>query len=253
MDVVAFRALVTAVVMFVYLGLFNRKRLHIKLRHLWCFIGTGLLSVVFFNVCYFTCMNYTSLSTAAILLYTAPAFVMVMSFLLFKEKFTGMKVVALILAFVGCVCVSGGFTGMKLSQMGLLTGLGAGFGYALYSIFGKFAIRRAYSSETITAYTFLLAFVGTIPFTHYERFATCMNTNPEILLTGAGLAVLNTIAAYLLYTKGLSGMENSKASIIASIEPVVASLVGLVVYHEQMSTLGIVGMVMVLLSCILCA
>ena len=252
LEITAFRSLVTAALMLAGMALFKRKELRVKWKDLWCFAGTGILSVAFFNVCYFTCMNYATLSVAAILLYTAPSFVMVFSYFLFKEKIGGRKLIALALAFAGCVLVSGGLGGASLSMMGLLTGLGAGLGYALYSIFGKFAILRGYSSYAITTYTFLFALIGTVPLLNLRHFATCVaGAGGSNLFTYAALTFMTTVAAYLLYTAGLRGMENGRASIIASIEPVMASLVGFFLYKEAFSLPGIIGMIFVLTSCVL--
>ena len=251
LEVTAFRCVVTTIVMLGILVIRNPKDLKIRMRDLWCFVGTGICSVTFFNVCYFSCMQYTGLSVAAILLYTAPSFVMVMSFFLFKEKLGIRKLAALGLAFVGCVMVSGGLTGEGIGPAGLLTGLGAGFGYALYSIFGRYAIQRGYSSFAITFYTFLLAGIGTIPLLNLNHFGACLLTGEAQLPFAIFMSVLTTVVAYLLYTNGLKGLDNGKASIIASIEPVMASVVGLVVYGEAMTTVGVLGMVLVLFSCFL--
>ena len=108
----------------------------VKLRDLWCFLGSGVVSLLFFTFCYFQAMTLMSLSAAAILLYTAPAIVTLFSALLFKERLTAMKIAAVVLAFLGCALVSGlGSGSMTLSTAGILYGLGAGFGYAMYSIF----------------------------------------------------------------------------------------------------------------------
>lgn len=251
LEVTAFRSFVTAAIMLLGMLLFNRKSLKIKLKDIWCFIGTGILSVIFFNVCYFSCMNYTTLSTAAILLYTAPSFVIVMSFFLFKEKLSVKKVAALVLAFAGCTLVSGGFGREAISAPGLLTGLGAGFGYALYSIFSRYALMRGYSTYTITTYTFLFAAVGSLPFIKPGHVVMCLRTAPQDIPFAVFMAIVTTVFAYLLYTKGLSGLENGRASIIASIEPVMASVVGAVIYKEGMEPAGIAGMVLVLASCVL--
>jgi drug/metabolite transporter (DMT)-like permease len=254
LEITAFRALVTAIVMFAGMALFKRKELKVKWKDLWCFAGTGILSVAFFNVCYFTCMNHATLSVAAILLYTAPSFVIIFSFFLFKEKIGRRKLLALALAFVGCVLVSGGLGGVSISVIGLLTGLGAGLGYALYSIFGKFAIQRGYSSYTITTYTFLFALVGTVPLLDLKHFTACIaSADAKALLFDVALTFLTTVAAYLFYTAGLRGMENGRASIIASIEPVMASLVGFFLYKEAFTVTGLLGMFLVLASCILVA
>ena len=156
MDICFLRGFVTFVVMLAGLLILDREALKIRLKDIWCFIGTGALSVSFFNFCYFKTITLTSLSVAAVLLYTAPAFVMVMSFFLFKESMTKRKVLALLVAFAGCILVSGlGTDGGSLNTRGILVGLGAGFGYALYSIFGRYALQRGYGSLTITFYTFL--------------------------------------------------------------------------------------------------
>lgn len=251
MEVAAFRSCLTGLLMLVGTFLLRREDLKIRLKDIWCFVGTGLLSVTFFNVCYFSCMNYTSLSTAAILLYTAPSIVMVLSFFLFKERFSVKKVLAVAMAFVGCVCVSGGFTGMQISTMGLLTGLGAGFGYALYSIFSRYAIQRGYSSFTITTYTFLFSGIGLLFLQDWKHIGECLEKSSGVLPFSAFMVVIVTVLPYICYTKGLAGMENGKASILASVEPVMASMVGFLLYKEGFTALGIAGMILVLGSCVI--
>ncbi len=250
-EVVTFRCVITAVIMLLGMFLFKREELKIRWKDIWCFWGTGVLSVVFFNICYFSCMKYCSLSTAAILLYTAPAFVMVMSYFLFKEKFTGRKMMALLAAFAGCVLVSGGFGTEGIGTMGLLTGLGAGFGYALYTIFGRYALERGYSSFTITTYTFLFATLGCLVITDVPHLAGCLVTQPGLIGQGIFWTILTTVAAYLLYTKGLGGMESGKASILATIEPVMATLVGSIVFDEPLTFVAGGGILLVLFSSIL--
>lgn len=249
-EIVMFRAIFTALIMLGGTAVFNKKALKINIKDIWIFIGTGIVSVAFFNYCYFSCMTYTTLSNAAILLYTAPSFVMIMSALFFRERFTLKKFICLAVAFIGCVLVSGGFTGNGLSLKGFLFGLGAGFGYALYSIFSRIGIKKGYSSITITTYTFIFAGIGLIPFVKWGHFVTNIATNYTSIPYEIILVVFNTVLAYILYTKGLSGMENSKASIIASIEPVVASLVGIYVFKESATVIGLIGCALVLGSCI---
>ncbi len=250
-EVVTFRCIVTAVIMLLGMFLFKRKELRIRMKDIWCFIGTGILSVVFFNSCYFTCMNYCSLSTAAILLYTAPAFVMVMSYFLFKEVLTKKKLLALVCAFAGCVLVSGGFGAERIGTMGILTGLGAGFGYALYTIFSRYALQRGYSSFTITTYTFLMASLGCLFITDMPGLISSLSENPGLIGQGILWTFLTTVAAYILYTKGLSGIEAGKASILATIEPVMATVVGAVLFEERLTLVAVLGILFVLFSAVL--
>ena len=75
----------------------------IHLRDLWMFLGTGIASIAFFNICYFLCITLSTLSIACTLLYTGPCFVMILSCIIFREKFTPKKAVALVLAVGGCM------------------------------------------------------------------------------------------------------------------------------------------------------
>ena len=161
------------------------------------------------------------------------------------------KIVGIIAAFIGCVLVSGGFDVKEAGFAGILTGLGAGIGYALYSIFARAAVNRGYSSFTVTTYTFLFAFIGCIPFVKVKHMVSCFSANPTMIIWDVVLVFFNTIVAYLLYTKGLDGLDNSTASIIASVEPVVATLVGLILFGERPGISSLAGMILVLSSCVL--
>ena len=65
------------------------------------------------------------------------------------------------------------------------------------------------------------------------------------------LVLIVTLLPYLFYTKGLSGVENGTASVLASVEPVVATLVGVMVYKETLNVWNVVGVGMVLFSIVL--
>lgn len=252
MGIVAIRCFITCILVLLYLAIFKRELLKIKLKDIWCFLGTGFCSILFFNFCYFKSMTLTSLSIAAILLYTSPAFIMVMSFFLFKEKFNRFKVAALVMTFVGCIFVSGLMntlvTGgnLTLSPAALLLGLGAGFGYALYSIFGRYALERGYHSLTITFYTFLFASVGSLFFTDLPQLASVFTGSLKGCLLCVGIAVFGTLIPYITYTAGLNGMDNGRASVVVSIEPAVATVVSFFVYHENPGIWGLIGIVLVL-------
>lgn len=221
-------------------------KIRVRLKDSWCFIGTGLFSLLFFTFCYFHAISMMNLSTAAILLYTAPTFVMLMSAVLFREKITGIKIAAAILAFAGCALVSGIGTDTVLTMKGLLFGLGAGFGYALYTIFSRYALQRGYSTSTINFYSCFLAAVGAYVIWRPQGVFTAMTSSPSAMFWCIGTGVLSCFVPYLLYTYGLIGLENGRASILASVEPVVASLVGVFVYHENMTISSAAGVLLVL-------
>ena len=76
LQAVAVRVTLAAVIYALFLLVTDRKAFFVRLRDLWCFIGSGIVSLLLFNICYFNAIALSSMSVAAVLLYTAPAFVM---------------------------------------------------------------------------------------------------------------------------------------------------------------------------------
>ena len=253
MDIVAVRSVFTVIFMAIFLAIYDRKLLKIRFRDIWCFIGTGIISMVFFNYCYFRLIEISSLSVAAVMLYTAPVFVMLMSAVLFHEKITPVKVVALIATFVGCCCVTG-VVGSKvhLSLPAILLGLGAGLGYALYSIFGRFALERGYHSFTINLYTFLFAALACAPLVDIGKIFSVCTSSVSMGVFSVLCGLITTVIPYITYNFGLAGVETGKAAIIASIEPVVATLIGVFVFHENLTTGNVIGIALVLAAIVMC-
>ncbi|MDO4323120.1 MAG: DMT family transporter [Lachnospiraceae bacterium] len=252
MQILALRVSVTAVVMAVFLSIYNRELLKIRWKDLWCFLGTGVCSIVFFGYCYNRTIVLASLSVAAILLYTAPIFVMIMSRFLFKEMLSAKKIAALMMAFAGCICVTGILGGSSsVSTAGILTGLGSGFGYALYSIFSRFALERNYHPFTITLYTFACAFAATLFLADWQPVLSFVTESPGNFLYGIGYGVITTVLPYILYTFGLSYVDNSRASIMATVEPVVATLIGVFWFKEKMTAINAVGVLLVLCALVI--
>ena len=227
------------------------SKLRIRLRDIWLFVGTGVVSVTLFNTCYFTCINLSEASIAVVLLYTSPIFVMLMSALFFRERITTRKVVAVALTFVGCVFVAGVLGGqVVLSPLALAAGVASGFFYATYSIFGRKALER-YDTLTITFHTFLMGFVAcTLLGDPVHTVATAL-ADPSLWVWYLGLGVFCTIAPYLLYTTGLKYLETSRAAILATVEPLVASLLGIFAYGESTGILKLAGMALILLAVVL--
>lgn len=251
LQIVTLRVVSAAVMLTIYLALRKPELLKIEWKDTFSFVGTGIFSIVFFNWCYFTAIEEVSLSVAVILLYTAPAFVAVLSWILFGEPMTKRKIGALILTITGCALVIKLVPGsdQRISLYGFLVGLGSGFGYALYSVFGKHALKK-YHSLTVITYTFIFASLVMLPVSGFTIPPNRLSSvhNWEIIL---GLGFFPTVLAYLLYTTGLSMVESSRASITATLEPVVATLLGVFVFHDVLTAWQLLGIVFVLIAVVL--
>lgn len=247
-SIIAVRSLLTAIMLGIILLIFDKKLFKIRLHDLWQFIGMGIVSFAFFNICYLKSMELNnSFGTACILMYTAPIFIMLLSAILFKEKITPVKIVCLVLAIVGCALISGGGT---VTAMGFIFGLGSGIGYGLYSIFSVYALKK-YSFFTATFYAFCFSALSLAPFCDWGRVVFTVaadNSSPWLFL---GLAAIITVLPYIIYTCGLRVVPASEASVIACVEPLVAALVGLAIYNQTMGISGLVGMSFILMAVVI--
>ena len=243
---VACLRLVTAGIIFALILLIKEpKGFKIKAKDIPLFLALGLVSILFFTCCYFTSIRLMTMSTAAILLYTSPIWVMVLSVIFLKEKITSRKMIALVLAFAGCVLVSG--FGGKVTLIGVLAGLGSGLGYGLYSIFGTFALKK-YQPLTVTCYTFLIAGFGSVFVSNPADMISKIQAAGSIpklfgfvLLT----AVVTAVIPFLLYTIGLNKTTASKAAVLATVEPAAATLFGFFVMKESVGPVAVCGILLV--------
>ena len=234
----------------IYLLIFHREKFSIRLRDLWCFFGSGVCSIMLFCYVCFMSMQYLPLSVASILCYTAPAFVTLLSALIFKEKITRKTIVAMGLALCGCAFVSGIGSGGNLSSFGLMLGVLSGFIFALYSIFSRFAINRGYSAWTITFYSFLLCILVGAFFCDWNSILTVMAV-PKHWPWALGLGIISGFAPYVLYSLSLERIKGSIASILITVDPVVATVFSVVLFHEPLWIMAIAGIVLMLIAIVL--
>ncbi len=235
-----------AILFSLFLLIRDPGKFRVRLRDLWLFVGTGIVSLVLFNVCYFHTMIVSEASVAVVLLYTSPVFVMLLSALFFRERITPRKLLALALTVSGTVLVAGLLgSGARLSLPVILTGVGSGLFYALYSIFGNLALRR-YDPMTVTVYTFLFAFLGSLPLGKPLTTLRALGNDPSLILWGIGVALFSTALPYFFYTWGLARMEAGKAAILVAVEPLVGALIGILVFCEDHGLPKLLGILLIL-------
>ena len=251
-QIVSIRITLAALIFSLVLLVKDRRGFKISPKDIPLFLGLGFGSILFFTICYFTAITMMPLSTAAILLYTSPVWIMLMSIFFFHEKLDKRKLIALGLAFAGCVLVSG-ISGEGMTVTGLLIGLGSGIGYGLYSILGKVALRK-YSSYTVTTYTFIFVAVGSWiisrPVDMMEKFSSAPDLGFLIFFCFL-TALITAVIPFLSYTLGLESVEASKAGIIATIEPMVATLIGILVFAEKLTVMSGAGILLILASVVI--
>lgn len=240
------RFLATALPVLLYIILRDRTQLRVKRKDWVLFAANGLASILFFTSCYTAAIQETKIATAAALLYTSPAMVMLLSAALFHEKLTARKVAAILIAVVGCALVSGLGRGEgTLTAKGLLLGLGAALGYSLYSIFSRLIQERGYSTFTNLLYTFSIATAAYFALSMADRSLWDVPRLPDASLLAILCGLVTGLLAYLLYTTGLRDLEPSRAAQLATVEPVFAAVLGVVLFGQRLSVSELAGILLV--------
>ncbi len=178
---------------------------------------------------------------AAVLLYTAPVWVAVLSRFAFQEFLTPAKVVALVLTLSGVVCVARGGGTILVTLPSIVFGLAAGFCYSLYYVFGKYFSTR-YSSPNLFFY---LLPIGAITLLPWVEFTSKGLVAWSALVCIAGLS---TYGANFCYYQGVKHLEASRAAITATMEPVLAAVVAFFWWGESFGVTGYVGSFLILLA-----
>lgn len=252
MQIVALRMISAALAFLLYLAATHRLHLlKFNPRDSIYFVGTGVFSLIFFNWCYFNTIEKSSLAVAAILLYTSPVWITLLAALFLGEKFTLNKLPPLLLTMLGCVLVTGifGDNTARISPITMLLGLGSGFGYALYSIFGKFALAK-YPPLTVNAHTFIFGAIGSLPFLLTEGWHPAYSL-PQTWIYVMGIGIFCCVVPYVLYTRGLNNAEAGKAAVLATVEPAVAAMFSIFLYHEPLSVDKLCGILLIFAAVIL--
>lgn len=232
------------VVLFFILLIKDKSLLRIRPRDIVLFACMGAGVVMCYNYLYTLCVSLCDVSIAVVLFDTSPVFVVIMGAIIYKEKINGRKIIALLLAFTGCVLVSGVLGGHAVpAPAAIAAGLASGFFYGLYSILARKAAQR-YHALTITFYTFLFCSIACLFVVDPRSMMDLVRANSGI---GPFLAcvVACTIGPYLCYNWGLQHMEAGKAAILATIEVLVGCALGIIVYSEPVSAAKILGMLLI--------
>jgi len=248
LQVAALRVTIGALLLGLFLLMQDRSLLAIRLRDVPILAGTGIAGIAFFNWCYFSSISSGPISVATALLYTSPVFVNFFAWLFLHERLTAGKIGNIVLNGLGCLFVTGVLpaTEAHVSPFNLATGLGAGVGYALYSLLSKRALLRL-EPVTVTLYSFLFAGLFLAPISGLSPpFGFGFDDRAWLYLLGLGL--FPTALAFLAYARGLKRMETGRASIMATIEPVVAVIVGAGAFGERLSFWQLAGIALILAS-----
>lgn len=207
----------------------------------------GILGISLFYISYQFAVKTAGAAFASVLLYTAPAWVVVCSYFIYKERVTFLKSLAVVLVILGVFLISktGGNTQgiAPIGWIAILSGLTAGFSYSLYYTIGKYFSAR-YSSANIFLWVLPIGALGILP------FVTFSHKSPVAWAAIVAMALFSTFLANYCYYQGLKYLEAGRASIVATCEPVVAAVTAYFFLGEYFTFMGYIGAGLILLAVI---
>ncbi|MBN1921150.1 MAG: EamA family transporter [Anaerolineae bacterium] len=252
LTIVFWRAAIAAIALFVALLPRHRSDLRLPKRDWLLFLGFSAIGVAAFYAIYIHAISLIGMGAAAVLMYTAPVWVTLFSAVFLGEKLTGRKALALLLALAGCALVGKLYdiNGAALNLPGILAGLGAGLTYGAYILFSKGAAQRGHSPWAALAYALALGALFLLPF---QQTAEALRplSSPGIALWLLVLGLIPTLGGGVAFNAGLHHVTASNASIVATLEPVMAAFLGWVVWDEQLTALQLFGAGLILIAVML--
>lgn len=201
------------------------------------------------SLCYFYAIKYTSAPVVAALLYAYPAFVAIGAGAFFKESIKRIHWLAIAITIIGCALavgiVSGGIT---INLTGVVLGLLAALAYAGFNLLSQ---RWLPGRSSRTMMTYVFGFSG-LAFAAIS-FATMgtavvdeiVHWNSTAWLSLAGMVVLPSIAAILLYLRGVRKLGAAQAAVVCSLEPMLTVGLSWVILNQALGTLQLLGVALI--------
>ncbi|MFI5265898.1 MAG: DMT family transporter [Chloroflexota bacterium] len=217
----------------------------------WAFVVAGVCMAAY-QVCYFSAVPLAGVAATALLaICSAPILVAVLAYLLLGEVLTGTRVLALVLGVGGAGLLLVG-TGAQVEAnfgLGALLALGAGLTYSLYAVVTKRSLGER-QPLTLSALTFGVAGLALAPLLGWrwtETVALIGRGGLQLLYLGA----IATAGAYWLYASALRTTPAGAVVVVGLLEPLVATLLGVFLFHERLGPAGIAGGVLLVVAVLL--
>lgn len=242
------RSIVPLICIGTYIFFKNHSLLKTNPKELLLFLGSGA-SFFGTSIFYFYSMQLTSISTAVVLMYTAPIFVVIFSVLFLGEKLGKSKFIAIAGMIIGCALVSGIIGGIRFNAFGIIIGFLSGLSYASYNILTKIEMKKGINPLKANMYNFLFATLIGCAVSKPDGILPCLMINPAIAVSLAvGMGIVTSILPYFFYTLALREVPAGTASSLGILEPMSATIFSVLIFGENLSLPALAGIILILFS-----
>ena len=240
------RGVISMVFMVVFILIKNPKLFLLPKKEMLLIFGSGS-SLFLTAFTYFASIKASSVSTAVILMYTAPVFVLIYSVIFLGEKLNVIKLVSIFLMIVGCAFVSGVAGGVKFSPAGIIFGIASGIFYSAYNIITKILSMHKVDALTVTNYNFIVMSIIGIAVSEPLEIITITSVSiVTILPIIIGLGAFTCFLPYMFYNFGLRDIPAGTATTLGIIEPLSATVFSVAFLDERLTLPLVIGMILIL-------
>ena len=244
-ELALYRAILAAVVIFIYL-LITKQKINLKniKKELIVILISGM-AMGFDWIFLFEAYKYTTVSIATLSYYFAPIIVTLVCPIVFKEKLTTKQIICFIASTLGIVLITDlGHLGNNNHILGILLGLTAAVLYATVIILNKYI--KSIGGIHRTFIQFLAAIIVLIPYVLFTSGINIGNLNSDGWVNLLIVGIVHTGITYCLYFTSLKELPGQNAAILSYIDPVVAILISVFVLSETMSLVQIIGGILII-------
>ncbi len=249
-DSVMVRLTFASIFLLLIIGILAHDKLRIQKKDIPILLLFGVFKLMS-DLTFFYAQNTIQISLATLLQMTAPYFVLLISLLLFREKLTGKKIIAMVMASIGAIMITGVLFGnVKIEYAGALSALMSGLFFGLFMIGSKIFNDKGLHPAASLFYTMLFADLMILPFVNYGGIVDAL-TDVKGLLMCISLGVMMTLIPFYLYSWSTQFIEPTLTSMISVLELVAATAVGFLFFSEGVTLANVIGIALVIGSVIL--
>ena len=239
---VSTRTLMSGILLFMIVIFIEKKSILRPLKNKWDSMG-----IILFGVAGMYLVQYTNVSFATILQFTAPFFIFIYESIKNRKLPSILTITLLFMTILGVVFIAtkGNFSNLSVSLEALLFGLVSAIMIAFYSTYPKKLLKK-YGSITVVGWGMIIGSV--ISNIIHPIWKIQGDINAKSIIQVITVVILGTSIAYLIYIASLNYISSSLAGILTAFEPVLAAVLSVVIFGLKFSIIELIGFVLVFVS-----
>lgn len=223
----------------------------IPMRANWKLLLPHSIALVFgFSMLFFIATEYLGVTLAVALLYTAPIWVMILAKVFLDETSSFIRWALVVCSVVGVAFIlNTQGQELKLSVIGLCFAFGSAMGYALFAVLGKIALHKINSRTLLfSSLTFSVPLLLLFPSTWQGLEQLFQSKDLNVWGSFFAVSMMGTLLINIFYMNGLTKIKASTATVITTIEPLVATFLAVFIVHEILAPTQYFGVLLIIVS-----